>query len=78
MTITYKGYEIKPSPTQLAENNMWDICAVIEKNHGSHTNEIKCTDINTCKNENEAIEKSINYAKQIIDGHCKDYSVAIL
>lgn len=66
--IFYKGYLITALPQRLVDSNKWTTYVGIMKDYRSHVTEKGFSAANQWDTEEEAIENSINYGKQIVDG----------
>lgn len=76
--IPYKGYEIRPTPMQLADTGEWNMELYISKDSGNEITERKFSAGNTFTTKEEAIQHCINFGKQIIDGKSENCTVADL
>lgn len=76
MSVTYKTFEIKPTPMQLIETKEWSTSVMIIKHKDDSIVTRPFSAGNTFKIEPEAIEHSINFGKQIINGKYQDLSVS--
>ena len=74
-SVSYKGYDITPTPMQLRENKEWTTSVTIAKDRGNSVTSRQFSASNTFKTEDEAIKHSILFAQQVIDGIFTDLSV---
>ena len=76
--VRYRGYVIHASPWQLAESEEWTIDLTISKDHGHAHAEKQFSANNTFKSEEEAVNRCIDFGKQIIDGESPTCTVTDL
>ena len=74
-TITYKGFEIKPTPMQLRDSGKWTMDLAILRHRGNRVTERQFSAGNTFETKEEAILHCFNFGKQIIDGKSENCSV---
>lgn len=70
----YKGYEIVPAPEQL-ESGEWTIRVYIILDRRDETVRTFYTANGTADSEKEAIKRSIEFGKQIIDGNFPEFTL---
>jgi len=75
--INYKGYVIEVRPDQLA-NGGWQVNVLIERHFEADVRVRSAHASNTFSTEDEAIERSLDFGKQIIDGAYPHISVTDL
>ena len=76
MSTFYKSFEIEPEPLRDPNTQQWSISVIIYKHKGHSVINRQFTGKNTFKTEKEAIDHSIDFGKQIIDGKYHDFSVS--
>lgn len=76
--ITYKGFEVRAAPYQLADNGEWQINLYILRQGESETKARNFSAANSYKTLEEAVQHCIQFGKQIIDGQSANCSVADL
>jgi hypothetical protein len=76
--VEYKGYVINPAPYPYSDPERYSVRAMIARHSGQDVN-VRPYDSGTfCDTRAEAEERSIEFAKQVIDGQVKDVSIADL
>ena len=78
MSISYKGFEISTAVEQLIDSGEWTTRVLLTKHHDDEIREKFCSASNTYKTKAEAERHSVEFGKQIIDGHYKNATVADL
>lgn len=73
--MTYKGYEIKAIPYQLADSDEWTVNIIISKHHYDRVANRQFSASNTFKPRNEAVRHCLAFGQQIIDGKSEKCSV---
>lgn len=75
---SYKGYEIKAVPYQLADSEEWTVNIVILKHRGGQVASREFSASNTFKSRDEAVKHCFAFGGQIIDGKSENSTVADL
>ena len=73
--MNYKNYEIEPETMPLADSKGWTLDVRITRHHGSHVASRPFGSTETFPSKEEAEERCIQFAKQIIDGRLEGCSV---
>lgn len=76
--VTYKEFEIKASPHNMAESSEWSLNIYIIHHKGGETLERNFSAADTFKTRDEAISHCHKFGRQIIDGQVPDCTVADL
>lgn len=66
-TVTYKGHEIHAVPHRVADTGAWAIRVRISHDVAGETRARDFTAAGTCSNHEEAIHKSLELGRQIVD-----------
>lgn len=75
-TITYKGYQIHPTPYQLADSGQWTINIHVAVEGEGQTKWRKFGAGNTFETKQEAIQRCLNFGRRIIDGQVSEWTVS--
>jgi|CXWL01.1.fsa_nt_gi hypothetical protein len=75
---SYKGYEIKAVPDQLADSQEWTVNIVILKHRGGQVASRQFSASHAFKTRQEAIQHCFAFGQQIIDGKSENCTVADL
>jgi hypothetical protein len=73
--IFYKGYLITVTPDQLADNHKWTTHVVISRDRGHSVTMKPFHASNIFDTKEQAIEHSLNFGIQIVDGQYKNCSL---
>ena len=66
--VAYKGYFINAEPHQLSDGSQWTMDITIERDEGGRIVTGSFNASNTFETKDEAIQHSIHFGRQIIDG----------
>jgi len=78
MSIMHKGYEIKSTSIKLQEKDKWTTSVMILKHDSGGVSTLPFSTSNTFDTKEEADTHSVNFARQIIDGHHEGLSVSTM
>ena len=76
--VSYKGYQIRPSPRQLRDPLRWTTNLIILFDKGYKIVERQFFAANTFESKEEAIQACVEFGRQIIDGRIPNCTVADL
>jgi hypothetical protein len=73
--VSYKGYEIRAAPYQLADTGEWTINIHIFHDRGDEMRSRQFSAGNCFKTQEEAVDHCFNFGRQIIDGKSENCTV---
>lgn len=78
MRLTYKGFELKSAVEHLRDSGEWSTRVLITKHHANEVKEKFCSASNTFRDKAEAESHSIEFGKQVVDGHYQNATITDL
>ena len=76
--VTYKGYEIRAVPHQLADSGEWTVNIVILKHRSDQVASRQFSASNTFKSRDEAVKHCLVFGRQIVEGKAGNCTVTDL
>lgn len=78
MTLSYKRFDLTPAVEHLRDSGEWSTRVLITRHHAHGVKEKFCSASATFKDKVSAENHSIEFGKQIVDGHYKNATTADL